>query len=136
MLVNPALTRGSVELLILSLLEDEELYGYQITKRIEGRSNKLLKFRRSSIYPVLSRMEERGWIQGRWGSGNRPRCYYSLTEAGTEALERQRVEWRVFTAAVNLILEDPSGGTDARSPGSRGRGEGGNGSEGNGSGRD
>ena len=121
MLVNPTLTKGSVELLILSLLEDGELYGYQITQRIEGRSNKLLKFRRSSIYPILSRMEERGWIQGRWGSGNRPRCYYSLTEAGADALERQRVEWKVFTAAVNLVLEPESNGNGSRGNGSRRR---------------
>jgi len=109
-LVNPTLTKGSVELLILSLLEDEELYGYQITKQIEGRSHQVLKFRRSSIYPVLSRMEKRGWIERRWGKGRRRRCYYSITEDGTEALDRQRVEWKVFTAAVNMILEPESNG--------------------------
>ena len=105
MLFNPELSKGSIELLILSLLEDEELYGYELTKRIEERSANLLQFRRSSIYPILGRMAKRGWIERRWTESNRSRCYYSLTEDGGEALERQRIEWRVFTAAVNLVVE-------------------------------
>jgi DNA-binding PadR family transcriptional regulator len=107
-LFSPALTKGSVEFLILSILEDGELYGYEITKQIQERSNHLLAFRRSSIYPVLSRMEGRGWISRRWTNGNRRRCFYQLTEEGSEALDRQRIEWRVFTAAVNLVVE-PNG---------------------------
>lgn len=105
MLINPSLTKGSVELLILSILDEEELYGYEIAKRIEGRSARLLRFRRSSIYPVLARMEKRGWVSRRWTSGKRRRCFYNLTEEGSEALEQQRVEWRVFTTAVNLVLD-------------------------------
>jgi PadR family transcriptional regulator PadR len=104
-LVNPSLTKGSVELLILSILEERELHGYEITRQIEERSRRILAFRRSSIYPVLSRMEERGWVTRRWVNGSRRRCHYSLTEDGSEALDRQRVEWKVFTAAVNLVVE-------------------------------
>jgi DNA-binding PadR family transcriptional regulator len=107
-LVNPTLAKGSVEFLILSLLEDGELHGYEITKQLEARSLRLLAFRRSSIYPILSRMERRGWVARRWTDDNRRRCYYALTEDGSETLDRQRVEWRVFTAAVNLIVE-PNG---------------------------
>jgi DNA-binding PadR family transcriptional regulator len=102
-LINPSLTKGSVELLILSILEDGELHGYQITKQIEERSQRLLMFRRSSIYPVLSRMEKRGWVARRWTNANRRRCFYRLTETGSEALDRQRVEWRAFSAAVDLV---------------------------------
>jgi DNA-binding PadR family transcriptional regulator len=104
-LFSPALTKGSVEFLILSILEEGELYGYEITKQIQERSNHLLAFRRSSIYPILSRMEGRGWVSRRWTDGNRRRCFYQLTEEGSEALDRQRIEWRVFTAAVNLVVE-------------------------------
>jgi DNA-binding PadR family transcriptional regulator len=104
-LFSPALTKGSVEFLILSILEDGELYGYEITKQIQDRSNQLLAFRRSSIYPVLSRMEGRGWITRRWTNGNRRRCFYQLTEEGSEALDRQRIEWQLFTAAVNMVVE-------------------------------
>lgn len=104
MLVNPSLTKGSVEFLILSILEEGESYGYGITKQIQERSRKLLTFRRSSIYPVLSRMEDRGWVSRRWIPGNRRRCLYELTEDGSEALDRHRVEWQVFTTGVNLIV--------------------------------
>ena len=108
MLFSPALTKGSVEFIILSILEDGELYGYEITKQIQERSNHLLAFRRSSIYPVLSRMEGRGWISRRWTNGGRRRCFYNLTQEGSEALDRQRIEWRVFTTAVNMVVE-PNG---------------------------
>ena len=104
MLVSPSLTKGSVEFLILSILEEGESYGYRITEQIQERSRRLLSFRRSSIYPVLSRMEERGWISRRWANGNRRRYFYQLTDDGMEALERQRVEWSVFTTGVNLVV--------------------------------
>jgi DNA-binding PadR family transcriptional regulator len=103
-LVNPSLTKGSVEFLILSILEEGESHGYGITEQIQKRSRKLLSFRRSSIYPVLSRMENRGWISRRWADENRRRCFYRLTDEGSDALDRQRVEWRLFTTGVNLIV--------------------------------
>lgn len=104
MLINPTLTKGSVELLILSILEEGELYGYEITKRIEGRSGARLRFRRSSIYPILGRMEKRGWVVRRWTNGNRRRCYYSLTGSGSKALDKQRQEWAAFTRAVDSVV--------------------------------
>jgi DNA-binding PadR family transcriptional regulator len=103
-LINPTLTKGSVELLILSILEEGELYGYEITKRIEGRSEARLRFRRSSIYPILGRMEKKGWVARRWTNGKRRRCYYSLTVSGSRALHRQRQEWAEFTRAVASVL--------------------------------
>ena len=109
MLVNPSLTKGSVEFLILSILEEGESHGYRITEQIQERSQKLLSFRRSSIYPVLSRMEDRGWITRRGGNGGRPRYLYRLTDDGSEALERQRVEWTVFTTGVNLVVGSNGG---------------------------
>ena len=107
-IINPALTKGSLELLILSILEDGEFYGYEITKRIEDRSGSRLRFRRSSIYPVLGRMEKKGWVVRTWTNGGRKRCYFTLTEDGSRALDRQRAEWREFTGAVNSVVEDPS----------------------------
>lgn len=109
MLFNPTLTKGSVEFLILSILEEGESHGYRITEQIQERSQKLLTFRRSTIYPVLSRMEDRGWITRRWANGNRRRGLYQLTDEGSEALDRQRVEWRVFTTGVNLVVGSNGG---------------------------
>jgi transcriptional regulator len=106
-LFSPAMKKGSVELLLLSLLEDQDHHGYEIGKLIEARSEGRLQFRVSSLYPVLCRMEERGWIKGRWveKEGERRRRFYRLTDKGREALERQKETWDEFTLAVNLVLE-------------------------------
>jgi len=103
---STALKKGSVELLLLSLLEKESLHGYEIGKRIEGRSGGRLQFRVSSLYPILCRLEKRRWIAGRWveKEGERRRRFYRLTERGMEALEAQRETWREYQRAVNLVL--------------------------------
>jgi transcriptional regulator len=104
---DATLKKGSAELLILSLLEDGQLHGYEIGKRIEKRSGGRLTFHASSLYPVLFRMEKRGWIRGRWveREGERRRRFYALTVRGRKALATQRVAWREFAVGVNLIVE-------------------------------
>ncbi|MBW2401955.1 MAG: PadR family transcriptional regulator [Deltaproteobacteria bacterium] len=104
---SPVLKKGSAELLILSLLEDEPLHGYEIAKRIERRSGGLLEFRVSSLYPILCRLDERGWARGRWveKQGERRRRYYSLTKKGVAALASERRTWRQYQRAVNLVVE-------------------------------
>lgn len=101
------LKRGSMELLILSVLEEATRHGYEIGKLLEHRSGGKLEFRVSTLYTVLYRMEDNGWIKGRWveKKGERRRCYYKLTAAGEAALEVQRTEWRAFSAVVNQIIE-------------------------------
>jgi PadR family transcriptional regulator PadR len=78
--------KGSAELLILSLLEDEPRHGYDIGKLIEVRSGGALHFHVASLYPLLYRLEKRGWIQGRWveKANQRRRRYYRLTSAGVQ----------------------------------------------------
>jgi len=106
-LFSPTLKKGSAELLILSLLEDEQRHGYQIAKLINERSGERLRFQASSLYPVLFRMEKRGWIKGKWveKDGTRRRRFYRLTAKGNEALVLQRDTWKEFTLAVNLVVE-------------------------------
>ena len=79
-----------MEMLILSLCAEEDLHGYGIGKRIEERSDGRLVFRVSSLYPTLCRLEERGWLSGRWveKAGERRRRYYRLTPDGQAALAR------------------------------------------------
>jgi PadR family transcriptional regulator PadR len=106
---SPALDRelkkGSAELLILSLVEDQPRHGYDLSKLIETRSGGLLTFRVASLYPLLYRLEKRGWIQGRWieKAGQRRRRYYRLTPAGARVLEAQRHTWRDFVEAISRI---------------------------------
>ena len=104
---SPALKKGSAELLILSLLESRQRHGYEVAKLIEERSGGRLSFQASSLYPVLFRMEKRGWIKGTWveKEGERRRRFYRLTAKGERALAAQRHTWREFTLAVNLVVE-------------------------------
>ncbi len=99
------LKKGSAELLILSLVEDQPRHGYDIGNLIEQRSEGALKFNVASLYPLLYRLEKRGWIHGRWveKAGQRRRRYYRLTAEGKKILAAQRSSWREFVEAVNRI---------------------------------
>lgn len=99
------LKKGSAELLILSLIEDRPRHGYEISKLIEARSDGMLKFNVASLYPLLYRLEKRGWIQGRWveKAGQRRRRYYKLTPEGKKVLAAQRSSWRDFVEAISRI---------------------------------
>lgn len=99
------LKKGSAELLILSLVEARPRHGYEISKLIEARSDGLLKFNVASLYPLLYRLEKRGWIQGRWveKAGQRRRRYYKLTPEGKKVLAAQRNGWRDFVEAISRI---------------------------------
>ena len=101
------LKKGSAELLILSLLEARQRHGYEINKLIEARSGGVLRFKVASLYPLLYRLERRGWIKGRWVEkpGQRRRRYYKLTPEGRLVLEAQRNTWRAFVEAINRITE-------------------------------
>jgi transcriptional regulator len=109
---DPDLKRGSLELLILSSLESGPRHGYEIGKELERRSRGRLEFKASTLYSILYRMEDRAWIKGRWveKKGERRRCYYTLTPAGTRELARQREEWKAFAAMVNRVIgAEPAG---------------------------
>jgi transcriptional regulator len=103
--IDRELKKGSAELLVLSLLEDRPRHGYEIGKVIETRSRGTLSFRVASLYPLLYRLEARGWIQGRWveKTGHRSRRYYRLTASGSKVLAAQRRGWQQFVKAIRLI---------------------------------
>jgi transcriptional regulator len=102
---NSEWKKGSAELLVLSLIEDQARHGYDISKMIEGRSEGELRFHVASLYPLLYRLEERGWIQGRWVEKpqQRRRRYYSLTREGKKVLAEQRRSWQTFVEAVGRV---------------------------------
>src|SRR6185503_1978285 len=99
------LKKGSAELLILSLVETRPRHGYEISKLIESRSNGTLIFNIASLYPLLYRLEKRGWIKGRWieKAGERRRRYYRLTAEGKKVLRTQRSTWQAFVEAINRV---------------------------------
>lgn len=104
-ILDRELKKGSAELLILSLVEDQPRHGYEIGNLIEQRSGGRLRFNVASLYPLLYRLEKRGWIQGRWveKAGLRRRRYYRLTTEGKKILAAQRSSWLEFVEAVNRI---------------------------------
>jgi PadR family transcriptional regulator PadR len=99
------LKKGSAGMLILSLLKHRPRHGYEIGKLIEERSDGVLKFNIASFYPLLYRLEKRGFIEGRWveKSGQRRRRYYKLTAQGRAVLIEQRSVWINFVGAINRI---------------------------------
>jgi PadR family transcriptional regulator PadR len=100
------LKRGTMELLVLSLLEGQRRHGYEIGKLLEERSGGQVQFHVSTLYSLLYRMERRGWIKGRWveKAGARRRCTYGLTAAGRATLARQRTDWAAFAGMVNDVI--------------------------------
>jgi PadR family transcriptional regulator, regulatory protein PadR len=104
-MLDRELKKGSAELIILAIVEPRARHGYEISKLIEERSRGQLKFHVASLYPLLYRLEERGWIQGKWveKAGERRRRFYSLTAEGRRVLAQQKETWKTFVEAMRLI---------------------------------
>jgi PadR family transcriptional regulator len=102
------LKRGSAELLILSFLEARPRHGYDLAKLIHVRSGGQLTFHIDSLYPLLYRLEERGWIKGVWVEkpDERRRRFYNVTASGRRALAAQRKTWTAFVEAVRRVTGD------------------------------
>ena len=105
------LKRGTIELVLLTLLADRERYGYEIVAAIEEWSGGKLEVRDGTLYPVLYRLEEAGFIEPRWETPERgvPRKYYRITPAGKQEHDRLAAEWREFAAGLNAILDRKGG---------------------------
>jgi PadR family transcriptional regulator len=99
------LKRGSTEVLILALLEEQDRHGYDIGRLIDERSDGTITFHIASLYPTLYRMEAKGLIDGRWveKTGHRRRRYYRLTTAGRRVLRQQRSVWKNFVVALDRV---------------------------------
>ena len=90
---------------MLAAIEDMPRHGYDIAREIDSRSTGVLRFHVASLYPMLYRLERRGWVEGRWveKAGQRRRRYYKLTAEGRKVLARQRSVWRQFMAALDSV---------------------------------
>jgi transcriptional regulator len=104
-MLDRELKKGSAELIILSIVEARARHGYEISKLIETKSQGQLRFHVASLYPLLYRLEERGWLLGRWveKAGERRRRFYALTPEGRRVLARQRETWKSFVRAMGLV---------------------------------
>jgi PadR family transcriptional regulator PadR len=99
------LKKGSAELLILSLVDARARHGYELSKLIHAHSGGQLTFHVDSLYPLLYRLEERGWIKGTWVEqpGERRRRLYRITAQGRRVLAQQRKTWAAFVEAVRRV---------------------------------
>ena len=97
--------RGSAELLILALVEDDSLHGYEIGRQIEIRSDGMLTFTLAALYATLYRMEARRWITGRWveKAGQRRRRHYRITDTGRKVLAAQRQDWARLIGVLGQV---------------------------------
>ena len=104
------LLKGNTETLLLSLVEREPMYGYQLAKEIEQRSSGYFQFKEGTLYPALHRLERAGLVRGVWASSltGQQRRYYSITEKGLADLRHKSTEWNQFSKAVNLVMEGES----------------------------
>lgn len=101
------LPKGSSDSLLLCLIEQQPMYGYQIIKELEARSQGYFKFKEGTLYPALHRLEKAGLITGTWQSlsNGRQRQYYHITAKGLSALAAERSRWQDFLNAMRLIFE-------------------------------
>ena len=103
----PDLLPGTLDLLILRTLELQPMHGIAVADRIAQVTNGTFSVGPGSLFPALHRLEQEGWIRGKWGvseQGRRTRAY-TLTAAGRRQLEKERQQWAVITAAVAQVLE-------------------------------
>lgn len=106
MKINKELLKGSTTVLILSLLNRKDMYGYEMIKEIEARSQNIFSFKEGTLYPILHNLENENYIEAYWDSsnGNRKRKYYKITADGKKVLCEKEKEWKLFSSTVNNVL--------------------------------
>lgn len=106
MKINKELLKGSTTVLILSLLNRKDMYGYEMIKEMEERSKNIFSFKEGTLYPILHSLENENYIEAYWDSsnGNRKRKYYKITSAGKKVLIEKEKEWKLFSSTVNNVL--------------------------------
>ncbi len=108
-MIGAGIKRGTAELAVLSILEGGPLHGYEMARRIEEQTKGALRFTLAALYPMLYRMEQRGWIRGAWetssSSSGRRRRRYRLTPAGKKKLSPLRREWAELFGALRRLTK-------------------------------
>jgi PadR family transcriptional regulator, regulatory protein PadR len=105
------LIKNNIDSLLLSMMDRQPMYGYQIIKELEGQSQGYFKFKEGTLYPALHRLEKSGTVEGKWQilPSGQQRKYYYITEKGRSTLAEKRVSWNEFLAAMNLIIQGSEG---------------------------
>ena len=109
--MDTELIKGTLSLLILSLLNRKTMYGYEIVTTVREETNGTLEWKEGSLYPALHKLESSGLIRSRWQGkpGSRRRKYYQLTPAGRAALDEKTRSWSQLCRTINQVLEKSDG---------------------------
>ena len=105
MKIDRELLKGSTNLLVLSVLENENMYGYQMIKKLKMKSENVSEFQEGTLYPILHKLEENGLITSYWDEASgKKRKYYSITDEGRKQLKSKKQEWKMFSTKVNQVI--------------------------------
>lgn len=103
--LNPELMRGSLELMVLSVLSDSSKYGYLIQQRLKEASDELVDLKAGTLYPILHKLESKKLVRSRWDdSTGRRRKWYELTAAGRKQLKVRVDEWQTYVECLKRVL--------------------------------
>lgn len=107
-LFNRELVKGSTSLLLLHLLAEQDMYGYQLAREMERRSGDALHLKEGTLYPALKKLEEKGYIDSYWQEQEKgpARKYYCITKDGKEVLTQKSKEWSRFVTVMAKLLGD------------------------------
>lgn len=110
MKIDKSLMTGSTTMLILKLLENTDMYGYQMIEELEKRSQNIFTLKAGTLYPLLHTLEQQNMIESydTEADSHRPRKYYRLTKDGRKMLDEKKAEWKTYSSAVNQVLGGPS----------------------------
>ena len=105
--IDKSLLSGSTSLLLLKLLSERDMYGYQMVLTLRERSDHTFDYKAGTLYPILHTLEQKGFVEARdeKGESGRAKRWYHLTDAGRKQLAAKETEWRVFSGAVTKVLE-------------------------------
>ncbi len=105
MKIGKELLKGSTDLLVLTLIEKEPMYGYQIIKELSKKSENIFNLQEGTLYPILHALEEKNYISSYWdATTSKKRKYYTITKEGKKHLKNKKEEWKTYTNGVNSVI--------------------------------
>lgn len=104
--MNKELLKGSTEMILLKLLENEDLYGYMMIKKLDGKSKSIFNLKVGTLYPILHNLEKEQLIESYWEdtSSSRKRKFYKITKKGLKLLDKKKKEWDTYVEGINNVF--------------------------------
>ena len=104
---NKELKRGTLEMILLKLISERQMYGYELASTLEKRGGSHFRIKEGTLYPILYRLEKAGHIESRWETLHRgvPRKYYQVTGSGTKYMDARLAEWKEFTSVISKLMD-------------------------------